>query len=64
MLSKLVNGHHSTCTVANFELPVPIHAQSHQLPFQECWSIHVIHKLPDITPTMSATNIKRRINWF
>ena len=50
MLSKCVNGHCSTCTVANSDLPVPIHTQSHQLPFQECLSVRVIHKLPDTTP--------------
>ena len=49
MLSKRVNGHRSTCTVANSDLPVPIHTQSHQLPFQECWSVRVMHKLPDTT---------------
>ena len=38
-----------TCTVTNSDLPVPIHTQSHQLPFQECWSIRIIHKLPDTT---------------
>ena len=31
MLSKRVNGHRSTCMVANSDLP--IHTQSHQLPF-------------------------------
>ena len=50
MLSKRVNGHRSTCKVANSDLPVPIQTQSHQLPFQECWLISVIHKLPDDTP--------------
>ena len=50
ILSKRVNGHRSTCTVTNSDLPVPIHTQSHQLPFQECWSVRVIHKLPDTTP--------------
>ena len=53
-----------TCTVMKSDLPVPNHTQSHQLPFQECWSICVIHKLPDTTPTTSATNMKRCINWF
>ena len=50
MLSKCVNGHRSTGTVVNSDLPVPIHTQSLQLPFQECWSIRVIHKLPEATP--------------
>ena len=50
MLSKRVNRQHSTCTVMNSDLQVPIHTQSHQLPFQECWSVRVIHKLPDATP--------------
>ena len=29
---------------------VKYHTQSHQLPFHECWSVCVIHKLPDATP--------------
>ena len=31
-------------------LSVSIHTQYYQLPFQECWSVCVIHKLPDATP--------------
>ena len=50
MLSKRVNGHFSTYTVTNSDLPVPIHTQSPQIPFQECWSVRVIHKLRDTTP--------------
>ena len=42
--------HRSTCMVINSDLPVPIHTQSHQLPFQEWWSVHVIYKLLDTTP--------------
>ena len=42
MLSKRVNGHRSTCKVVNSDLPVPIHTQFHQLPFQDCWSIRII----------------------
>ena len=49
-LSKRVNGHRSICMVVSSDLPVPIHIQSHQLPFQECWSVRVIHKLPHATP--------------
>ena len=30
--------------------PVAIHTKSHQIPFQKCWSVSVIHKLPDSTP--------------
>ena len=25
-------------------------SQSHQIPFQDCWSVSIIHKLPDTTP--------------
>jgi len=50
ILSKHVNGHHSTFTVMKSNLPVPIHTQSLQLPFQECWSVRVIHKHPDAIP--------------
>jgi hypothetical protein len=34
MLSKRVNGHHSTCTVANSDLLLLIHTQSYQLSFR------------------------------
>ena len=50
MFSKPVNGHRFTCTVVNFDLPVPIHTQTHQLPFQECWSVRVIYELLDAIP--------------
>ena len=40
----------STCLVVNSDLPVPIHNQSHQLPFQECWSVRIIHKFPKAIP--------------
>ena len=49
-LSDHMNGHRFTTTVSNQDLPVVIHTQSHQIPFQECWSVSVIHKLPDSTP--------------
>ena len=59
MLSKCVNWHHSNCTVMNSDLLLPIHILSHQ-----CWSIRVIHKLPDATPPISAANVKRHVNSF
>jgi hypothetical protein len=34
----------------NFDLPVSIHTQLYQLPFQEFWSVQLIYKLPDATP--------------
>ena len=64
MFSKHVNGHRSTCMIMNSDLLVPIHTQSHQLPFQECWSVLVIHKLPDTTPTISAANLKQHTNLY
>ena len=48
--SDHMNGHRFTTTVSNPDLPVGIHTQSHQILFQECWSVSVIHKLPDSTP--------------
>ena len=61
-LSDHVNGHHFTTTVSNPDLPVAIHTQSHQIPFQDCWSISVIHKLPDPSPTTFAVNWKQHTN--
>ena len=49
-LSDHMNGHRVTTTVLNPDLPVAIHTQSHQIPFQKCWSVSVIHKLPESTP--------------
>ena len=49
-LSDCMNGHRFTTTVSNPELPVAIHTQFHQIPFQECWSVSVIHKLPNSSP--------------
>ena len=49
MLSKHMNGHRSICTIVNSDLLV-LHTKSHRLPFQECWSISTIYKLPDTTP--------------
>ena len=58
-LSDRMNGHWFTTTVSNPDLPVVIHTQSHQIPFQKCWSVNVIHKLPDST---SAVNLKLHTN--
>ena len=46
-LSNHMNEHQFTTMVSNPDLPVAIHTQSQQIPFQECWSVSVIHKLPD-----------------
>ena len=48
-LLKHINVHQSTSIVVNSYLPVPNHTQSHQFPVQECWSVWIIHKLPDAT---------------
>ena len=49
-LSDCMNGHWFTTAVSNPDLRVAIHTKSHQIPFQKCWSVSVIHKLPDSTP--------------
>ena len=49
-LSSHMNGHQFITTVSNPDLPVAINTQSHQIPFQECWSVSVMHKLPDYIP--------------
>ena len=38
------------CGLGWSQLPVAIHTKSHQIPFQKCWSVSVIHKLADSTP--------------
>ena len=49
-LSDRMNGCQFTTTVSNPDLPVAIYTKSHQIPFQKCWSVSIIHKLPDSTP--------------
>ena len=49
-LSDGMNGHWFTTMLSNLDLPVAIHTQSHLIPFQECWSVSVVHKLSDCTP--------------
>ena len=49
-LPDCMNGHCFTTTILNPDLSVAIHTQSHQIPFQECWSVIVIHKLPKFHP--------------
>ena len=49
-LPNRMNGHRFITTVSNSDLPVAIHTQSHQIPFQGCWSLSVVHKLADSTP--------------
>ena len=43
-LSDRMNGQCFTTTVSNLDLPVAIHTQSHQIPFQDCRSVSIIHK--------------------
>jgi hypothetical protein len=64
MLSKHTNGLWSSYMVVKSDLLLPIHTQSHQLPFQKFWSVCVIHKLPVATPTMPAVNLKWHINFY
>ena len=59
-LSDRMNGHRS---------PPWYRTQTYQLSsthnptrIQECWSVSVIHKLPDSTQTTSATNLKLHTN--
>jgi len=45
-LSTRMNGHRSSSNSPDdLPLPVAIHARSHQLPFDSCWNIHVLHNL-------------------
>jgi len=48
-LLRHTNKHQSTSIVVNSYLPLPIHTQSHQFPFQECRSVCILYKLPDAT---------------
>ena len=47
-----MNLHLSTCTILNSDLPLPKQIKFHHIPLRECWSVHVIHKFLDSTPTM------------
>ena len=57
-----MNGHRFTTIVSNQDLPISIHTQSHQILFQDCWFVSVIHKLPDSTQTTFAANLKQNTN--
>ena len=61
-LSDRMNGHWFTTMASNPDLPVAIHTQSHQVPFQKCWSVSVIHKLPDSTPDHICRQLKLHTN--
>ena len=46
-LSTRMNGHRSSSNSPDdLPLPVPIHTRSHQLPFNSCWNVRVLHNLP------------------
>ena len=62
MLSKCMNGRWSICGIMNSDLQVSTHTKSHQFPFQECWSIHVIFKLPDATSNHVHCKFKTAYN--
>ena len=53
-----INGHCFTTTVSNPDLPVAIHIKSHQIPFQGCWSVQIIYKLPDSKPDHTCRRFK------
>ena len=36
--------------------------QSHKIPFKDCWSVRIVHKLPAFTPTISKINLKLHAN--
>ena len=58
-LSDRMYGHRFITTLLNPDLLVAIHTQSHQIPFQECWSVSVIHRNYQTSPqTTSAANLK------
>ena len=56
-LSDGMNRHQFTTTVSNPDLPVAIRTQSHQIPFQKCWSVRVSYTNyltpPQTTPAVS-----------
>ena len=61
-LSDRMNGHRFTTTVSNPDLPVAIHTQSHQIPFQECCLL--VSYTNYLTPpqTTSSGNLKLHTN--
>ena len=62
--SELMTMEVEQCPFACFESIWPNSPMQNALHFQECWTIHVIHKLPDATPTMFTANMKWHINLF
>ena len=64
LLSKRVNGHCSTCTVVNSDLPVPIytHPTSSLSRNAGPFALFINSQIPPLTT--SAANMKRHINLF
>ena len=44
-----MNGHQSSNNPDNSPFPVATHTKSHQLPFNSCWDVCVLHNLPPNT---------------
>ena len=62
-LSTRMSGHRSSSiNPNNLPLLVAIHNKSHQLPFNSCWNVRVLHNLPPNTIAISTTILNLPIN--
>ena len=57
-LSDHMNGHLFTHSIVPRSTSCHSHTIFHQVPFQDCWSVSVIYKLPDSTPSAFTANLK------
>ena len=63
--STRMNDHRSSSNNPdNLSLQVAIHTKSHQLPFNSCWAVRLLHNLSLILITSPTTILNSPINWF
>ena len=60
-----MNGHRSSSNNSDdLLLPLTIHTRSHQLPFDSCWNVRVLHNLPPYTNHITNAILNLSTNSF
>ena len=59
-----MNGHQSSNNPDNLPHLVTIDTKTHQLPFNSCWNVHILHNLPLILITSPAAIMNLPINFI
>ena len=59
ILTTRLNGHWSSSNSPDdLPFPVAIHTRSHQLPFDSCWNVRVLHNLPPNTNLITRHHLE------